>query len=112
MDIKMKRHFNTLVVTLKGELDAHYAGFVREKIDNEILNSKVKNLIFDFSRLEFMDSSGIGVIIGRYKSIKAVGGKVIIVKPNRQIKRIIDISGIQKLIPVNDNLDEAIKKLL
>lgn len=107
MQIKFTSKGNTLIASIAGELDHHYAEYARHKMDGEIVKSTTKNLIFDFSRLSFMDSSGIGVIIGRYKSIQQLSGKVAIVCDNPQIRRILEMSGIQKIIPVYEKLGDA-----
>jgi stage II sporulation protein AA (anti-sigma F factor antagonist) len=94
-----------------GELDHHSAEYIRQKLDSEIIKSTTKNMIFDFSQLTFMDSSGIGVIMGRFKNVQNLNGKVSLVNINDQIKRIFDMSGLHKIIPVYDSIDTAINKM-
>ena len=65
-----------------------------------ICKSEVRNLIFDFSDTEFMDSSGIGIILGRYKKITCFHGKVYAIHVNMQIRKILHMSGLQKIIEV------------
>ena len=71
MDISLQIREKTLIVSLSGELDHHGAGNIRDAIEKNITKKEVRNLIFDFNNLTFMDSSGIGMIIGRYKLIRA-----------------------------------------
>lgn len=111
MHIKFSNRGTTLIIKVIGELDHHTAEYVRQKIDSEMLKSTTKNIIFDFSELSFMDSSGIGVIIGRYKNIRKLNGKAAVVNTNDQITRILDMSGILKIIPVYKNLDDAVTAL-
>ncbi len=111
MQIKFTNKGNTLVAGIIGELDHHTAEYVRDKIDGELLKSTNKNIIFDFSNVSFMDSSGIGVVIGRYKNIQKLSGKAAIVKANEQISKIFKMSGVLKLIPLYDNVDTAIKAM-
>lgn len=101
----------TLIASLAGELDHHSAEYVRQKIDNELMKSSNRNMIFDFSEVSFMDSSGIGVIIGRYKNIQKLNGKLAIVSVNNQVRRIFEMSGLHKIIPVYDDVDNAIKNV-
>ena len=112
MDIKFTNRGSTLIATFNGELDHHFAEYARNKIEGELLKATTKNVIFDFSGLGFMDSSGIGVIVGRYANIKKLGGRVAIICKNQKICRILEISGILKLIPVYDSLDFALNALL
>lgn len=98
MDIRMEHVGTTLVVKVGGEIDHHTAAELREEIDREITRHHIKNLIFDLDKLTFMDSSGIGVIIGRYKQIKARGGKTMIIRVKPQVDKILEISGIKKLL--------------
>lgn len=98
MDINIERIGVTLVVKPEGEIDHHYAAKLKDKIDREIYENKVNNLILDFDNVTFMDSSGIGVIVGRYKIISSLGGKVMIVRANKQINKILEISGLKNLL--------------
>ena len=111
MDIKFSNKGNTLIVNVEGELDHHYAEYIQQKIDGQIMKSTTKNLVFDFSKLGFMDSSGIGVIAGRYKNIRKLNGKAAIVCKNLQISRILEMSGILKLIPVYECVNDAVSAL-
>lgn len=112
LDIRFSNKGTTLVVGVAGELDHHYSEYARSKIDGEIMKSTTKNVIFDFSKLGFMDSSGIGVIAGRYRNISKLNGKVAIVCRNVQINRILEMSGILRLIPAYESLDEALRSFL
>ncbi len=108
MDIRFSSKGTTLIVTVAGELDHHYAGYVRQKIDGELMKSTTRNVIFDFSKLGFMDSSGIGVIAGRYRNLQRLGGRAAVVCSSKQIVRILEMSGILKLIPAFENLADAV----
>lgn len=109
MDVKLLGEKRTLLVRLGGELDHHIANTLRETIDSKIRCSNAINVIFDFSDVGFMDSSGIGVIMGRYKTVKTFGGRVILFGVNRQIERIIKMSGIDRIVKSAKNLDEALR---
>lgn len=109
MQIKLSSRGTTLIVIINGELDHHYVEYLKRKVDTELLKSSVKNVVFDFTKVNFMDSSGIGVIMGRYKNIQKLRGKVAIVNPNSQVKRIFEMSGILRIIPVYDNMDNAME---
>ncbi len=98
MNIRIDYIDTTLVVKLSGEIDQSCASEIRSDIDREIQLKNVKNLIFDFGGVTFMDSSGIGVILGRYKQIKARGGKTMIVRPQPQVDKILELSGLKKIM--------------
>ena len=85
---------DTLVATLSGEIDHHSADRIRGDIDDELQLYDVKNLVFDFSDVTFMDSSGIGVVLGRYKKIRAMGGTVAIRGAGSLVRQILEMSGV------------------
>ena len=87
-----------LVISMNAELDHHLADEMRDVIDTIIEERGVRHLIFDFSKISFMDSSGIGVIMGRYKLIKTRGGNITVTNINNAVDRIFTISGLYKLV--------------
>jgi len=97
---KLELRGNRLVVHLPAELDHHCTEELRKNIDRRLQEEPIQELEFDFSDTGFMDSAGIGLIIGRYKIMHALNGKVIMNNMNRQIKRVLTMSGIQKMIPL------------
>lgn len=111
MYIRFSKVSNSLVVTLVGELDHHSAEEVRVKIDDRIDRENIKKMIFDFSEVTFMDSSGIGVVIGRYKKLSMRKGELSIVSVNNSIKRVFELSGMFKIIKIYENLDEAVRSV-
>lgn len=100
-----------LIVTVSGEIDHHTAEDIREKIDREYSRSNAKNIIFDFSGIQFMDSSGIGMIMGRFKNIENQGGKMAIVHVTPSVDRIFQLSGLYKIIRSYGNMEEAVQSL-
>lgn len=89
---------NYLCIKMPNEVDHHGAGGIREGADRLILDDKVKNIVFDFEDTTFMDSSGLGIIIGRYRKISCFGGKVYAINTNDRIKRILNTSGMSSII--------------
>jgi len=98
-----------LVVSVTGDIDQHNAASIREQIDLKISFESVRKVIFDFSNLDFMDSSGIGIIIGRYKLMSAVNGEVCIVVRKPTVKKLLELSGVQKIARICDSLSDAMK---
>ncbi|MBR7164050.1 MAG: anti-sigma F factor antagonist [Clostridia bacterium] len=111
MEIALTLNQRTLIVSLSGELDHHGAEQIRTLIERAITEKDVKNLIFDFSALSFMDSSGIGMIIGRYKLIKSIGGGVALVCTNPRMKKLVTMSGLSRLISVYSTVDQALSEV-
>jgi len=101
-----------LIIKISGEIDHHTSEIIRDKIDKEFTRSKAKNIIFDFTGISFMDSSGIGVIMGRYKLVRQQGGKVAIVGVNQLLERILSISGLRKIVDIYDTVEQAAMTLL
>lgn len=100
MDCEITMTADTLIALLDGEIDHHTAKGVREKIDNEIENSSPKTLVLDFSDVTFMDSSGIGLIMGRYKLMKASGGVITIKNPSPNTLRVLKLAGMDRLAKI------------
>ena len=98
MEMKLKN--GTLTVHVPRELDHHSAGEICEKADRLAQEKEVREIVFDFSDTVFCDSSGIGMLMGRYKVMKALGGGVRAVQVGERVSRILMLSGIMKLIPV------------
>lgn len=111
MQICFKLINRTLIISIIGEIDHHTCEDARDRIDNYIDCNSVKNAIFDFTDVSFMDSAGIGVIIGRYKRLSVMGGKVSVVTNRPQIKRILEISGIQRISCIFDSIDNALSNM-
>ncbi|GFN35924.1 anti-sigma F factor antagonist [Tepidimicrobium xylanilyticum] len=98
-----------LIVTLKGELDHHTSEEIRKKVDQKYLNKNLRNIVLDLSDLKFMDSSGIGLIMGRYKNCKERNGSISIISTNPYINRMLNMSGLPKIIKIYSSRDEAIR---
>ena len=98
---------DTLIICLNGEIDQYAVAILKEKIDIEIEVTSKKNLIFDLRDVTLMDSSGIGLILGRYKLVKMLGGGVALCNASPAVKKIIDLSGITKIIPHCKNRESA-----
>lgn len=93
--VQLQQNGKTLTARLSGEIDHHWAGILREKIDEHIQAAKPAVTLLDFSAVTFMDSSGIGLILGRHKLVSAMGGVVVVQKAPKDIKRMLSIAGIE-----------------
>lgn len=111
MEISVHVKNKTLIASLKGDLDHHSAKEVKDMIEEVIKNRGTENLIFDLSNLSFMDSSGIGVVVGRYKLVSNMGGRVAIIRGSSSIDRLLKMSGITKIIDTFDSVNVALNKI-
>ncbi len=87
-----------LVAWLAGELDHHSADAVRAGLDNALSRAKAKRLVLDMSAMTFMDSSGIGVVLGRYKKMKERGGSVAVRGLSQKMDRILRLAGLYSVV--------------
>jgi len=101
-----KKH--TLIVHLPKELDHHNCRNLKYETDLLLSENYINKIIFDFSATEFMDSSGIGVLLNRYKQMEGSGGRVMIYGAGAQVKRVMTIGGITKLIKNYDSKEAAL----
>ncbi|HLR70329.1 MAG TPA: anti-sigma F factor antagonist [Pseudogracilibacillus sp.] len=102
---------NVLIVRLRGELDHHEAVMLREEWQNKLAEENVQNVILNLEEVTFMDSSGIGVLLGRYKEIIQLGGELVVCSVNPAIKRIFEMSGLFKIIRLAQNEQLALDSL-
>ncbi len=98
MDYERRR--DTVIVRLSGELDHCSAQSIRRELDGLISDQGVKRLILDLKEMSFMDSSGIGVILGRYRVMAQRGGAVAVTNMNAHVERIFILSGMNQIIKI------------
>lgn len=99
MHIKSKTYNKTLYIMLCGELDENSAGYSREKLDQLFNGNNFSQIIIDLSELEFMDSTGIGVLIGRYKKMKTRNIPIFICNPSSHAEKIFKMTGLYEIMP-------------
>lgn len=100
-----------LIVRIEGELDMHVADEFRQTVDKELDASGVKDILINLQGVTFIDSSGLGVILGRYKRISLLGGKLCAARIQPQVARIFELSGLLKIIRTFDSEAEALEYL-
>lgn len=100
--LKIYNDGNRITAAISGDLDHHAAREIRTELDDVIARSRPELLILDFGGVGFMDSSGIGLILGRSRSVKAVGGELLIKNARREIAEVIKISGLGSLIAMQN----------
>lgn len=111
MYLTIKAIDKNLIVSFKGELDHHSSKEAREKIDKYYFDKNLNNVILDLRDLTFMDSSGIGLIMGRYKNTEKNNRKLIVVNDNSYVERILKMAGLLKLIDSYSTIELALEKI-
>ncbi|MGN0960793.1 MAG: anti-sigma factor antagonist [Christensenellales bacterium] len=99
MNIETKIKNNVLYILLSGELDEYSASYTRDFLDNAFSKLNFEDVVLDMTNLDFMDSTGIGVLIGRYKFLKNKCKRIFISNANPTIEKIIKMSGIYEIMP-------------
>lgn len=112
MNVKHYIDDRLIIFEITEELDHHTCDALRRRIDYEIERFMPKKVIFDFNRVVFMDSAGIGLIIGRYKTTVSLGGKLELINVKNKLNRIFEMSGIFKLIPISNSSNITEEKIV
>ncbi len=100
MNTKYEEKDKLLIFEITEEIDHHTTEKIRRKMDNEIERYLPKKVLFDFNHVTFMDSAGIGMLIGRYKSVRRLGGVTELINVSPSIKKIFEMCGLLKIIPI------------
>ncbi len=105
MPVTLKNKNSTLYAFIKGEIDHHTAPDLRESIDDAIiLNDTPKLVVLDFGGVTFMDSSGVGLVMGRYRLAASKGKKLRVDNLSERDYKIMKMSGIEKLAEINKSI--------
>ena len=96
-----------LCVKLKGDIDHHSAVAVRSGIDTLLYRLRPRRLYLDLSGVDFMDSSGLGLILGRYALMKEIGGDMVVTDPTAGVERILKLAGLERMVRVERRATEV-----
>jgi stage II sporulation protein AA (anti-sigma F factor antagonist) len=99
MNVKSKIVDDILYVMLSGELDEHTSNYTKNCLEEIFNSNKFNKVVLDFAELEFMDSTGIGVLLGRYKKLNKNNKRIFISNPSNTIEKIFKMSGIYEIMP-------------
>ena len=111
MNVTVETSGSLMIAYLIGELDHHTAGDVRTKIDNEISYNKPTHLILDFKNITFMDSSGIGLVMGRFRLMQSYKGTVEIRNVTAQTKKIMELAGLGRIAVISEESKQEFKEI-
>ena len=109
IDLEVKN--NSLVVRLGGELDLKIINYLRDTLEEALDKNTVKHIILNMNSVTFIDSSALGVILGRYKRVTQNGGKVCLVGIRPMVKRILELSGLLRIMKEFPSEQEALDKI-
>lgn len=101
----------TLIIRLPEELDHHSAGLIKEKTDFLFNGKRIRDVIFDYQNTYFMDSSGIGLVMGRYREVRYLKGNIYIAGVNDKIARILEISGLYRVAKKSLSVEDALNQI-
>ncbi len=107
LEVKISVKSNIMFVRLKGDMDEDNLSDLRDKLSKMIDDYGVYHLVLNLERLTFLDSSGIGLIIGRYHQLKKKGGDVTLCNVNDRVERIIKLSGLLRICKIRDTEETA-----
>ncbi len=106
VELLFEKHI--LKIKIQGDIDHHSAKGIREAIDNAIFSKKPAMVILDLSSIAFMDSSGLGLIMGRYANAMEIGANFLLYKPCLKVRKILELAGIERIMEIEgDDLNEA-----
>ncbi|WNS74101.1 anti-sigma F factor antagonist [Bacillus sp. DTU_2020_1000418_1_SI_GHA_SEK_038] len=109
IDLEIKR--DVLCIRLSGELDHHSADELRERATKAIEDYDIHHIVLNLEQLSFMDSSGLGVILGRYKQIKQHHGEMVVCAISPAVQRLFEMSGLFKIIRLEPTEEFALQRL-
>ena len=98
-----------LSIRIRGEIDHHTAASIRKGIDTALFENRPKRLILDLSAVSFMDSSGLGLIMGRFSVMKELGGEMTVWNPSRETRAILNLAGMERLVRIEYPAEELQK---
>ena len=105
-DVIFRKGEHSLTAELVSEIDHHTVRRMREKIDAELFLQRPELLILDFSGVGFMDSSGLGLIMGRYALMQRLGGELTLKNPNERVVKIFELAGLGRIIKIENEESE------
>ncbi|EPZ48910.1 anti-sigma F factor antagonist [Alicyclobacillus acidoterrestris] len=109
MPVNSRYENGVLVISLQGELDHHAVEKIRDDIEAQLAKTDYQGLVMSFRNIEFMDSSGLGLILGRFRSISQHGGQMALCEVGPSLKKLFEMSGLLKVLPLYEAEDLAVK---
>ena len=111
METSYQEKDKLLIFEMTEEIDHHTTEKIRRKMDHEITRYMPRKIVFNFNQVTFMDSAGIGMVIGRYKTASMIGAKLEMRNVKENIKKIFEMTGILKIIPIIEEESKSEEKV-
>ncbi|MFD2617695.1 MULTISPECIES: anti-sigma F factor antagonist [Terrilactibacillus] len=111
LQIDLDVKYEVLCIRLEGELDHHTAEDLRNQVNDLMKQKAVQHILLNLGQLQFMDSSGLGVILGRYKQIASLGGEMVVCSISPAVRRLFELSGMFKIIRYEEDEHYALQTL-
>ncbi|GMA60681.1 anti-sigma F factor antagonist [Alicyclobacillus fastidiosus] len=109
MSVNSRYENGVLVISLQGELDHHAVEQMRDDIEEQLAHSDYQGLVMSFRNIDFMDSSGLGLILGRFRSVSQRGGQMALCEVGPSLKKLFEMSGLLKVLPLYEAEDVAVQ---
>lgn len=111
MNLSFRRSPSCLIVMMSGELDLSSAGVFRDKVDEELTKTGAPNLLLNLEGLEFVDSTGLGAILGRHRQITQGGGKMILTSVRPKVQSMVEMAGLSSVLVTARTEEEALRTI-
>lgn len=111
MKVNKKFAGSILIVEVTGELDHHSAAVLKTEIEEELAKGVIRHIVLNLEGLSFMDSSGLGVLLGRYKELAKWQGRMLAYGLQPVVDKLFRLTGLNKLVPVHSSLDACLREL-
>ncbi|WP_273852198.1 anti-sigma F factor antagonist [Guptibacillus spartinae] len=111
LSINLEVRHPVLLIRLDGELDHHTSEELRDRVDTILEERKIEHIVLSLEGLSFMDSSGLGVILGRYNKVKSFGGEMVVCSISPPVKRLFEMSGLFKIVRLEADEQHALATL-
>jgi len=111
MHLSFNRNPACVIAEVSGELDLSTAGSFRDRVDQELMRTGSPNLVLNLQNLEFIDSTGLGVLLGRHRQVTAAGGKLILAGPPPKVLAMIEMAGLSSVLKIARSQEEALRLL-
>ncbi|GAA0481558.1 anti-sigma F factor antagonist [Virgibacillus sp. MSP4-1] len=111
LSVQFESKHQVLLVRLTGELDHHTSEDLKQQWQSEMKKSDIQHVVVNLEDLSFMDSSGLGVMLGRYKEVQELGGEMVVCSISPSVKRLFELSGLFKIVRLEEDEAEALKNL-
>lgn len=110
LSVSMTERDDVVIMTVSGEVDVYTAPQLRSALEERVAAEQIK-IVIDLQGVGFLDSTGLGVLVGRLKALRKIGGSLRVVCTDERILRLFAITGLDQVLPIHDTVDEALESV-